>query len=84
MRVARDFVVGSFALGFERASRRAAFLVASELHALPDDVLETLPKEIAAVTAEDVQRVANKHLYPDKCCLSVAGPVRKQDLRGLL
>lgn len=84
LRVARDFVVGSFALGFERASRRAAFLVASELHALPDDVLETLPKEIAAVTAEDVQRVANKHLYPDKCCLSVAGPVRKQDLRGLL
>lgn len=84
LRVARDFVVGSFALGFERAGRRAAFLVASELHSLPDDVLETLPKEIAAVTAEDVQRVANQHLHPDKCCLSVAGPVRKQDLRPLL
>ncbi len=82
--VARDFVLGSFALGFERASRRAAFLVASELHNLPDDVLELLPREIAAVTAEDIQRVANKHLYPDKCCLSVAGPVNKRDLRGLL
>ncbi len=82
--VARDFVVGSFALGFERASRRASFLVASELFGLADDVLETLPREIARVTAADIQRVAQTHLYPERCCLSVAGPVRKQGLRELI
>ncbi len=84
LETAKSYLLGSFVLGFERASRRAAFLVAAEVQGLPDDELERLPRLFAAVTDEDVQRVARAHLFPDAACLSVAGPVRRGDLRSLL
>ena len=84
LEIARSYLLGSFVLGFERASRRASFLVAAEAQGLPDDELERLPKAFAAVTVEDVQRVARTHLFPDSCCLSVAGPVTRSQVRAVL
>ena len=78
--VAKDYVVGSFALGFQRSSRRAGYLISQERHGLPDDHLERYPRELAAVTAADVQRVARAHLFPDAVCVSAAGPVTGADL----
>lgn len=78
--VAKDYVVGSFALGFQRSSRRAGYLISQERHGLPADHLERYPLELAAVTAEDVQRVARTHLFPDAVCVSAAGPVNAADL----
>lgn len=72
--VAKSYLVGSFAMGFERASRRASYLVSAEVNGFPDDHLETLPGEFAAVTVEDVQRAAKEHLHPDLCSISVSGP----------
>ncbi|MEM9378889.1 MAG: pitrilysin family protein [Planctomycetota bacterium] len=72
--VAKSYLVGSFAMGFERAARRASYLVNAEVHGFPDDHLEQLPARFAAVTPEDVQRAAQAHLYPDACSISVAGP----------
>ena len=84
LETARSYLLGSFVLGFERAGRRAAFLVSSEVSGLPADELERIPRAFAAVTAEDVRRVAREHLYPDACCLSVSGPVTKAEARALL
>ena len=81
LRLARDYVIGAFAMSFQRASRRATYMINAERYHLPADNLERLPREIAAVTAADVQRVAQKHLFPDACCLSAAGPITERDLR---
>lgn len=71
--VAKSYLVGSFAMGFERAAQRASYLVSAELHGFPDDHLQRLPAEFAAVTSEDVQRVAQEHLFPDACVVVKAG-----------
>ncbi|MDG2144051.1 MAG: insulinase family protein, partial [Planctomycetota bacterium] len=84
LRVAKDFLTGSFSMGFERASRRSSYLVTSHVHKLPEDHLESLPRAFEAVTSEDIQRVARKHLHPDRCCLSVAGTAKKSALEASL
>ncbi|MEM7516112.1 MAG: pitrilysin family protein, partial [Planctomycetota bacterium] len=84
LNVAKSYLLGSHALGFERASRRASYMISAELHGFAPDHLERTPELYAAVTAEDVQRAAQKHLHPDKCCLAAAGPISKKALAGLL
>ena len=78
--VAKDYVVGSFALSFQRASRRAEYMIAAERFSLPADNLESAPRLYAAVTSDDLLRVARKHLHPDRCCIAAAGPLRDSDL----
>ncbi len=80
LKVAKDYVVGSFALSFQRASRRASYMIAAERFNLPADNLHSAPLRYAAVTSEDIQRVARKHLHPERCCIAAAGPVRESDL----
>jgi zinc protease len=84
LQVAKDYLTGSFGMGFERASRRSGYLVTSHVHNFPADNLQSLPREFEAVTSADVQRVARKHLFPDRCCLSAAGPVKKSVLEACL
>lgn len=82
--VAKSYLLGSFAIGFERASRRAAYLVSAEVHGLPPDDLQRLPRRFAAVTPAELRRVAREHLFPDRCCLSAAGPVQLKELKAAL
>lgn len=78
--VAKDFVVGSFALGFQRAARRAGYLISQERHGLPADHLERYPRQLAEISAADVQRVARAHLFPERVCVAAAGPIQPADL----
>jgi zinc protease len=78
---AKDYVIGSFALSFQRAARRAGYMVTAERFGLGDDYLEQAPKIYAAITPEDVQRVARKHLFPDACVAAAAGPIKASVLR---
>jgi len=78
--IAKDYLVGSFALAFQRASRRAGYLIAAERHELPEDNLQRLPRQLAAITAEDVQAAARRHLHPRSCCVSASGPIKKGEL----
>ena len=82
--VAKDYVVGSFALSFQRAARRAGYMISAERYQLPSDYLERAPRIFSAVTAEDVQRVARLHLHPDACCIAAAGPIKRGDLQNAL
>lgn len=84
LRIATDYLVGSFALSFQRSSRRASYLISLERHGLPDDNLEHLPRQFAAVTIEDIQRVARTHLFPEQCVVSAGGPVKANRLRSIL
>jgi zinc protease len=80
---AKSYLLGSFALGFQRAARRASFMVSVERHHLPPDVLELLPRWYAAVTPEDVQRVAQAHLHPRACCVAASGPIDRRELQSI-
>jgi zinc protease len=82
--VAKSYLTGSFGLGFERSGRRAGFLVSQYRFGLPDDHLTSLPARFAAVTAADVQAAAQRHLFPDACCLSAGGPLSQRDLKKAL
>jgi len=82
--IAKNYLVGSFPLGFERAARRASYMVSHELYGFPADNLERLVRAFGDVTAEDVQRVAREHLFPDASCLAAAGPVKARELEELL
>jgi zinc protease len=78
--VAKDYVVGSFGLGFQRSARRAGYLISQERHGLPADHLARYPRQLAEVSAADVQRVARAHLFPARVCVTAAGPIRLADL----
>ncbi|MCP3914023.1 MAG: insulinase family protein [bacterium] len=84
LETARNYLLGSFAMGFERASRRASYLVEAEIHDFPDDYLVRLPREFAGVDLADVQRVAREHLLPGSCCLSAGGPISKRELAAFM
>ena len=84
LELVKSYLIGSFPMGYERAARRAAYLIASRIHGFPDDYLETLPQSFEAVTPEDIQRVAKKHLHPGACCLSASGPAKKGTLKAAL
>jgi zinc protease len=83
LELVKGYLLGSFPLGFERASRRASYLVAAELHGFPPDHLTRLLHEFAAVTPEDVQRVARKHLHPEASCIAASGPLERAELLAL-
>jgi len=82
--LAKNYLTGSFVLGFERAARRVQTIVSAERNKLPDDHLSQLVRAFAAVTPEDVRRVAQKHLSAEEPCLVVAGPVKEKDVEKLL
>ena len=80
LEVAKSYLIGSFPLGFERSSRRASYLVSAEVHGFPEDHLDQLLAQFAAVTAKDVRRVARAHLFPDGSCVAAAGPLQASTL----
>jgi len=84
LELARSYLLGSFVIGFERAARRVQTIVAAERNHLPDDHLEQLVRAVTAVTADDVRRVAQAHLFPRHACLVVAGPVTKGAVAKLI
>jgi len=82
--LAKNYLTGAYALGFERSARRANAMIAALRNGLPDDYMQQLVDQVAKVTRKDILRVAQEHLHPDRSCLTVAGPVAKKDIVGLM
>ncbi len=80
LELAKSYLLGSFALGFERSSRRAQYSIFAERTSLGDDHLAELLAAFQRVTAEDVRRVARAHLHPDTPCVAAAGPITRREL----
>ena len=70
-------IVASFALSLEQPSRVLSFAITRKLYGLPADYWDTYSSTIAAVTADDVQRVASKYLNPETLQLVGVGDATK-------
>ena len=70
-------IVASFALSLEQPSRVLSFAITRKLYGLPADYWDTYSSKIAAVTADDVQRVADKYLNPETLQLVAVGDATK-------
>jgi zinc protease len=73
----QDYIAGLFIL--QNSSRQGIInqLAFADLHNLGDDYLETYVKKIYAVTPEQVQQMAQKHLTTDKMTIVVVGDKSK-------
>lgn len=70
---AKALYAGNFALGLEDPARTAAFASNIIINDLPKDFYKTYLQRINAVTAEDIQRVAQKYFNYDNTRIVVVG-----------
>jgi len=59
---AKRAIIGSFALSLEQPQSILQNIVNQRLYNLPADYWDTYPQKVSAITADDVQRVAQKYL----------------------
>jgi predicted Zn-dependent peptidase len=91
--LAKDSYLNSFVFNFDSKDKIINRLMTYEYFGYPPDFLEKTKENIEKVTKEDILRVAQKHLKPDKMQilavgrpqdfgepLSVLGPVREIDI----
>ena len=69
----KDALINSFVFGFESSAQIAFQQVMLAYRAYAPDFLETYTDNIAKVTAEDVQAVAQKYLHPDELTIVTVG-----------
>jgi len=74
----KAYLLGSQLLRFGTTQGIAGQLVALERFGLGLDALEVFRKQVAAVTAEDVQAVARKYIDPERLVVVAAGAVDEQ------
>ena len=70
---AKNFLTGVFPLRAETQEGLTNLLVSQQLYNLPGDYLQTYRDKVNAVTLDDVERVANEYITPDKLAIVVVG-----------
>jgi zinc protease len=70
---AKTYIAGSYAVGLESTGAIAGRLLGLQANGFPKDYIDLRPKLIAAVTVEDVKRVAKRLLDPAKLTFVVVG-----------
>ena len=70
---AKNSIVNNFIFEFTSAAQIVSKRVRITYDDLPKDFLETYRERIAAVTVEQVHRVAQRYLHPDRMILVVVG-----------
>ena len=73
LKLAKDYLIGSFPLRLDTSAKVADFVVAVEEQGLGLDYAERYKERVAKVTAADVQRVAAKYFAPDSFNRVVVG-----------
>ena len=59
---AKRAIIGGFALDLEQPQSLLQNIITQKLYDMPADYWDTYPQRVAAITAEDVQRVAQKYI----------------------
>ncbi|MFN8511612.1 MAG: pitrilysin family protein [Thermomicrobiales bacterium] len=75
---AQDFLTGSLPLALESQDGVARSALDIELYDLGLDYLDRYPGIIRALTREQLQTAAQRHLHPDNLAITVAGPAREE------
>lgn len=70
---AKNFLTGVFPIRAETQEGLTNLIVSQELYGLPDDYLQTYRDHVAAITADDVRRVANKYVRPGSVAIVIVG-----------
>jgi predicted Zn-dependent peptidase len=70
-------IIGSFALQLESPQSVLQNAITQKLYGLPADYWDTYPQKIAAVTTDDVQRVARKYLDLEHLQIVAVGDAKK-------
>jgi zinc protease len=73
LRLAKDYLIGSFPLRLDTTAKVADFIVAVEEQGLGLDYADRYKASVARVTAGDVQRVAGRFMAPDSFNRVVVG-----------
>ncbi|MGE0132123.1 MAG: M16 family metallopeptidase [Blastocatellales bacterium] len=74
---AKRSIIGGFALELESPQSLLSDIVVQKLYNLPADYWDTYPQKIAAVTVDDVQRVARKYLDLGKLQIVAVGDAKQ-------
>jgi zinc protease len=69
----KNYLAGVFPSTVQSASDIAGRLLDMELYDLPHDYFDHYRENISAVTKEDVARVANKYIDPDRALIVIVG-----------
>ncbi|MEW6321279.1 MAG: pitrilysin family protein [Acidobacteriota bacterium] len=77
--LARASLTLGYPRGFETLQQVARAAAQLALHDLADDYFEQFVPRVEAVTAEDVARVAEAHLDPDRLAVVLVGDVSKME-----
>ncbi|HEY0371217.1 MAG TPA: pitrilysin family protein [Thermoanaerobaculia bacterium] len=73
----KSYLIGVFPASVQTASDIASRLVDMELYGLPDDYFDRYRENIANVKKEDIERVAQKYLDPDRVLIVVVGNAKE-------
>ena len=74
---AKNYLVGSFQLGFETQGGVAQRLLEQQMYDLPSDYLGTYADKVLAVTPDDVRRVARNHIDLNNLVITVVGDAKQ-------
>lgn len=72
----KSYLMGVFPATVQTASDIASRLVDMELYGLPDDYFDHYRENIAAVSKDEITRVATKYLDPDRILIVVVGSAK--------
>ena len=70
---AKSYLAGVFPIRIETQDGLIDQLVSIRMYDLPTDYLETYREQISAVTAADIQRVAQAHVTPELAAVVIVG-----------
>jgi zinc protease len=74
---AKSYLTGVFPIRIETQDGLVDQLTSVKMFDLPDDYLHTYRERVNAVTAEDVQRVAQQHVTPDRAAIVIVGDAKE-------
>ncbi|MBX3294289.1 MAG: insulinase family protein [Acidobacteria bacterium] len=70
---AKNYLTGVFPIRAETQEGLTSLIVSQEIYGLPHDYLETYRENIEAVTADEIQRVANEYIRPSEMAIVTVG-----------
>ncbi|MFW5753569.1 MAG: insulinase family protein [Marinilabiliaceae bacterium] len=77
LQLTKNVISGSFGRSLEDPRTVARFALNIERYDLPKDYYETYLQKVEAVTADDIQEMADKYLKPDRAVVLAVGNVSK-------